>query len=425
MDNKDDLKDHIETLHIECILKCKCNQCQYDAEGPRDLREHKESAHGSHSNVSVTPSVVGEVEPNNNNRKTLNMTDKEIVTLEVEDASDSSKSNISTFCPVCGTVFENRRERIAHMHELFEPMSMSDLSDPSDDLLCPTCKAWFRTIKEMDFHEPCPANGGPSETCTTGNKIAERTQNTDLMIDQALGQYCCTHCRATILDPRYERANCLPRTSNEELALLPRPPTWPDLEYQTNRREQSTMLAHGPRCPGLSEVGIVGVCTAKRHMFSPPRISSDAESAIPKKGRAIQKATRKPKTVFMAAHVVTTATSYRRNDAKRSIGGHNCTPPQHKIDHKSKDSSVGHYSDPTEFSDNEDDSNPQCDPTCTIPHSESSNSVVELSTDSDESDDPNDSDSSIEAMLFISKVARVLESTPSNLYQAARPPHVA
>jgi hypothetical protein len=85
---------HIENLHIKFIFEFECNQCHYDAEGPRDLREHKESAHSSHSNVILVPSVVGDVEPNNNNPKILN---KEIVTLEVEDASDSSELDVLTF----------------------------------------------------------------------------------------------------------------------------------------------------------------------------------------------------------------------------------------------------------------------------------------------------------------------------------------
>jgi hypothetical protein len=66
--------------------------------------------------------------------------------------------------------------------------------------------------------------------------------------------------------------------------------------------------------------------------------------------------------------------------------GHNYTSPQRQVNRDSEESSTGHYSDPTEFSEDDDDSNPKCSPLrCTIPHSESSDDVIELNTSSESS----------------------------------------
>jgi hypothetical protein len=115
------------------------------------------------------------------------------------------------------------------------------------------------------------------------------------------------------------------------------------------------------------------------------RVSGSTEGAIPKERTTIAANTR-PKTAFTKARVVSTVTDYGRAGTTKRKDGHNYTSPQRQVNRDSEESSTGHYSDPTEFSEDDDDSNPKCSPLrCTVPHSESSNDVVELDTSSESS----------------------------------------
>ena len=115
------------------------------------------------------------------------------------------------------------------------------------------------------------------------------------------------------------------------------------------------------------------------------RVSGSTEGAIPKERTTIAANTR-PKTAFTKARVVSTVTDYGRAGTTKRKDGHNYTSPQRQVNRDSEESSTGHYSDPTEFSEDDDDSNPKCSPLrCTVPHSESSDDVVELDTSSESS----------------------------------------
>ena len=60
LDTRATLKDHVETEHQDDWFKYLCGQCDFGAEGPRDLTEHTVSAHGSQSDLSAaTIAIIG------------------------------------------------------------------------------------------------------------------------------------------------------------------------------------------------------------------------------------------------------------------------------------------------------------------------------------------------------------------------------
>ena len=98
------------------------------------------------------------------------------------------------------------------------------------------------------------------------------------------------------------------------------------------------------------------------------RVPGNTEGTIPKERTTITAHTR-PKTAFTKARIVSTTTTYGRQRGRES-----------------EDSLTGLYPDPTEFSEDDDNSNPRCSPLrCTIPRSDSSDDVVGLDTSSESS----------------------------------------
>ena len=108
------------------------------------------------------------------------------------------------------------------------------------------------------------------------------------------------------------------------------------------------MIAHGA-CPGLNEAGMGGPCAERRHLLGPPHLASGA----------LVRPRHEPKAAFTDGRVVTTARTCRQKRALRQPG----SPSSEK-------SSVGHFSDPDDFSENESwfesDSDP-CNPMCSRP----------------------------------------------------------
>jgi hypothetical protein len=87
-----------------------------------------------------------------------------------------------------------------------------------------------------------------------------------------------------------------------------------------------------------------------RHILNASKAPDNLEDGDPKEVTAARVVTpHKTKAAFTNAHVVSTPTTYGRNYAREGDG-----------------SSVGtgHHSDPKEFDEDNDDSNPSCSPTC-------------------------------------------------------------
>jgi hypothetical protein len=191
------------------------------------------------------------------------------------------------------------------------------------------------------------------------SKVAEKSRDTDSLLDHILGQYCLRHCKDTILHPQYERTECPPRISDEERDRLrkERPSTTPNLEgtnnlveYFENGRARSATPAHSPMCPGLNEIGVEGFCSFNRHILNASKTPDNLEDSGPEKVTAARVVTpHKTKAAFTNARVVSTRTTFGRNyageDDESSVGS-------------------GHHSDPKEFDKDDNDSNPSCSPTC-------------------------------------------------------------
>jgi hypothetical protein len=332
-----------------------------------------------------------------------------VVTLEVTDMSDSSGWEDGLLCPGYKTLFATRREMVDHLdgrpcsrgtpsscgmdspldqdmpvREIvtLEVANMPDLGGSDGNLLCPTCQTLLETEREMDYHEPCSGSTEALGAQGAKAKITERSHNTDSLLDQILCRYCQKHCEATILHPNYERTGCPPRISDEEQARLRemRASTAPNLDstdnyfdYFENGQAHSARPAHSPICPGFNKMGVEGFCTFDRHILNASGAPGNLEDGDPNEIMAARGVNpRKTKAAFTNAPVVSTSTTYGRNDATMARDGHNYVPPRGdsrgdtNYDREGDGSSVGsgHHSDPKEFDEDDDDSDPSCRPTC-------------------------------------------------------------
>jgi hypothetical protein len=140
-------------------------------------------------------------------------------------------------------------------------------------------------------------------------RVAEKSRDTKSTIDQILCRYCRAHCEASIHDPPYERTDCPPRISDQELA-----------RRRWSPATKTTPDAHNKTCPGLGEVGSVGPCTSQRHILEPPsdKGTTTLTSKLPDKAGS----------VFTDTRVVRTATAYGQYGASTSTDDHNPMRPR-------------------------------------------------------------------------------------------------
>merc|ERR1712110_701041 len=129
------LKIHIESKHIEDLFKYPCGDCEFNAEGPRFLKQHQNEKHGPYKKEKTvkTENVKNHAKINENQVKPFdehlqynNQNDKKQKdNIEiVQDASEfpiqlvkNSKNNIYFFsykCKPCDKSFKERDTATEH-----------------------------------------------------------------------------------------------------------------------------------------------------------------------------------------------------------------------------------------------------------------------------------------------------------------------
>jgi hypothetical protein len=216
-------------------------------------------------------------------------------------------------CAPCAKLSSQQKKRWDDHYD-YETCSAPPTPSERDKRYCPTCCTLFNSKESNDLHEPCPERERESETgaiMAVTVRVANKSRDTKSPIDQILCQYCKAHCEATIHNPRYERTDCPPRISDQELSRRWRP-TAP----------KTTPDAHNKTCPGLGEVGSVGPCTSQQHILEPPSNKGTAtlKSTLPDKART--------RNVFTGTRVVRTATAYGQYGASTSTDGHHSMRPR-------------------------------------------------------------------------------------------------
>jgi hypothetical protein len=126
-------------------------------------------------------------------------------------------------CALCKAIFATKKRWDDHYD--YKTCSAPPTPPPrrDDKKYCHTCRTLFNSEESNDLHEPCPERERESETraiMAVTVRVAKKSRNTKSPIDQILCRYCKAHCQATIHDPRYERTDCPPRISDQELDFM-------------------------------------------------------------------------------------------------------------------------------------------------------------------------------------------------------------
>jgi hypothetical protein len=301
-----ELETHINSLHQRELFLFRCDTCGFLAKGPKYLRRHKRSVHNNRGDGEYPQSGGdSDVEDHNpfpqpDNKVSSTSEDpgvpkREVVTLRVRDLSDSSGGDVREIVTL----------KVVNLIS----------GGPDSNFWCPTCQTSFGSEEAWDYHEPCPKDAVAVGAQGARSKVAERSRDTDSLMDHILCRYCLRHCKDTILHPQYKRTECPPRISDKERDRLrkERPSTTTNFE---NGQASSATPAHSQMCPGLNEVGVKGFCSFNRHILNASETPNNLEDSGREKATAARVVSpHKTRAAFTNARVVSTRTTFGRNYA--------------------------------------------------------------------------------------------------------------
>ena len=207
VDTRADLKTHIDNKHLTDIFRFLCCQCQFAAQGPRDLMEHIVRTHGNKNAWSAANIAIIDMELNNpqdagrnasrreESREIITLsttdlsessgTEAEIVVLEATDISnqESDTSNEGWMCAICLTTFDTEEQWRDHedfgtCSDRTTPVKLKRKSKKKrrrPRRYCQTCRTLFNSERSNDDHEPCPNSKVPKGGVMYNRKIKAAT----------------------------------------------------------------------------------------------------------------------------------------------------------------------------------------------------------------------------------------------------------